>query len=55
MKKTTKTAILVLSFLILWMLSGFFQNNNNSNDTSSLSLDNEKKLLKLKQEILNPN
>ena len=48
MNKTTKTAILVLSFLILWMLSGFFQNNNNLNDTSSLNLDNEKKIIKVK-------
>ena len=38
MNKTTKPAIIVLSALLLWMLSGFFQNNTNLSNNNSLKI-----------------
>ena len=48
MNKTTKTAILVLSALLLWMLTGIFQNSSNSNDINSLKINNEETVIKVK-------
>ena len=48
MSKTTKTAILVLSALLLWMLTGIFQNSSNSNDTNSLKINTEETVIKVK-------
>ena len=48
MNKTTKTAILVLSALLLWMLTGIFQNSSNSNDINSLKINNEETVVKVK-------
>ncbi|MBN44330.1 MAG: efflux transporter periplasmic adaptor subunit [Rhodobiaceae bacterium] len=49
MNKTTKTAIFVLSALLLWMLSGFFENNSNSSNNNSLKLDSDDdKIIKVK-------
>ena len=49
MNKTTKTAIIVLSALLLWMLSGFFQNSTNSVNNSSLKINNnDDKIIKVK-------
>ena len=48
MNKTTKTAILVLSALLLWMLTGIFQNSSNSNDTNSLKINTEETVIKVK-------
>ena len=49
MNKTTKTAIIVLSALLLWMLSGFFQNSTNSVNNSSLKINNnDDKIVKVK-------
>ena len=48
MNKTTKTAILVLSALLLWMLTGIFQNSSNSNDINSLKINTEETVIKVK-------
>ena len=48
MNKTTKTAILVLSALLLWMLTGIFQNSSNSNDINSLKINTEETIIKVK-------
>lgn len=48
MNKTTKTAILVLSALLLWMLTGIFQNSSNSNDINSLKINTEEPVIKVK-------
>ncbi len=48
MNKTTKTAILVLSALLLWMLTGIFQNSSNSNDINSLKINTEETVVKVK-------
>ena len=48
MNKTTKTAILVLSALLLWMLTGIFQNSSNSNDLNSLKINTEETIIKVK-------
>ena len=48
MNKTTKTAILVLSALLLWMLTGIFQNSSNSNDVNSLKINTEETIIKVK-------
>ena len=48
MNKTTKSAILVFSLLLLWMLSGIFQNNSNSNNVNSLELNTEETVIKVK-------
>ena len=48
MNKTTKSAILVFSLLLLWMLSGIFQNSSNSNDLNSLKLNTEETVIKVK-------
>ena len=48
MNKTTKTAILVLSALLLWMLTGIFQNSSNSNDINSLKINTEATIIKVK-------
>jgi len=48
MNKTTKTAIIVLSALLLWMLSGFFQNNTNLSNKNSLQINNDDKIIKVK-------
>jgi multidrug efflux system membrane fusion protein len=48
MNKTTKTAIIVLSALLLWMLSGFFQNNTNLSNNNSLKISNDDKIIKVK-------
>ena len=48
MSKTTKTAILVLSALLLWMLTGIFQNSSNSNDINSLKINTEETVIKVK-------
>ena len=48
MNKTTKTAILVLSALLLWMLTGIFQNSSNSNDINSLKIKTEETVIKVK-------
>ena len=48
MNKTTKTAILVLSALLLWMLTGIFQNTSNSNDINSLKINTEETIIKVK-------
>jgi multidrug efflux system membrane fusion protein len=49
MNKTTKTAILVLSALLLWMLTGIFQNSSNSNDINSLKINTEETVIKVKE------
>ena len=41
MNKTTKTAIIVLSALLLWMLSGFFENNSNLSNNNSFKINND--------------
>ncbi len=48
MNKTTKTAILVLSALLLWMLTGIFQKGSNLNDINSLKINTEEKVIKVK-------
>jgi len=48
MNKTTKTAILVLSALLLWMLTGIFQKSSNLNDINSLKINTEEKVIKVK-------
>ena len=49
MNKTTKTAIIVLSALLLWMLSGFFQNSTNLSNNNSLKINNDdNKIIKVK-------
>ena len=48
MNKTIKTAILVLSALLLWMLTGIFQNSSNSNDINSLKINTEETVVKVK-------
>ena len=48
MNKTTKTAILVLSALLLWMLTRTFQNSSNSNDINSLKINTEETVIKVK-------
>ena len=48
MNKTTKTAILALSALLLWMLTGSFQKSSNLNDINSLKLNTEEKVIKAK-------
>ena len=48
MNKTTKTAILVLSALLLWMLTGIFQKSSNLNDINSLEINTEEKVIKVK-------
>ena len=48
MNKTTRTAIIVLSALLLWMFSGFFQNDTNSSNYNSLKIDNEDKIIKVR-------
>ena len=48
MNKTTKTALLVLSALLLWMLTGIFQNSSNSNDINSLKINTEETVIKVK-------
>ena len=48
MNKPTKTAILVLSALLLWMLTGIFQNSSNSNDINSLKINTEETVIKVK-------
>ena len=48
MNKTTKTAILVLFALLLWMLTGIFQKSSNLNDINSLKINTEEKVIKVK-------
>ena len=48
MNKTTKTAILALSLLILWMISGLFFNKSKSSNLASINISAEKKLLNVK-------
>ena len=48
MNKTTKTAVIVLFALLLWMLSGFFQNNTISNNENSLRIENDDKIIKVR-------
>ena len=48
MNKTTKSAILVFSLLLLWMLSGIFQISSNSNNVNSLELNTEETVIKVK-------
>ena len=48
MNKTTKTAILALSALLLWMLTGIFQKSSNLNDINSLKINTEEKVIKVK-------
>ena len=48
MNKTVKTAILALSLLILWMISGLFFNKSKSSNLASINISAEKKLLNVK-------
>lgn len=48
MNKTVKTAILALSLLILWMISGLFFNKSKSSNLASIDISAEKKLLNVK-------
>ena len=48
MNKTTKTAFIVLFALMLWMSSGFFQNNSISSNVNSLKIDDEDKIIKVR-------
>ena len=48
MNKTVKTAILALSLLMLWMISGLFFNKSKSSNLASINISAEKKLLNVK-------
>lgn len=48
MNKTVKTAILALSLLMLWMISGLFFNKSKSPNLASINISAEKKLLNVK-------
>jgi multidrug efflux system membrane fusion protein len=48
MNKTVKTAILALSLLIIWMISGLFFNKSKSSNLASINISAEKKLLNVK-------
>ena len=48
MNKTVKTAILALSLLMLWMISGLFFNKPKSSNLASIDISAEKKLLNVK-------
>ena len=48
MNKTVKTAILALSLLMLWMISGLFFNKSKSSNLASMNISAEKKLLNVK-------
>ena len=47
MNKTTKTAAIVLSLLVVWMLSGFFFGDS-KNSEISISIDNEENIINVK-------
>jgi multidrug efflux system membrane fusion protein len=48
MNKSVKTAILALSLLIIWMISGLFFNKSKSSNLASINISAEKKLLNVK-------
>jgi len=48
MNKTTKTAIVVLSFLIIWMTSGLIFNDSAPSKVVSLNIGNEKQAINVK-------
>ena len=48
MNKTTKTAMIVLSLLVVWMLSGFFFSDPKNNTEISIAIDSEKNIIKVK-------
>ena len=48
MNKTTKTAMIVLSLLVVWMLSGFFFSDPKNNTEISIAIDSEKNIINVK-------
>jgi multidrug efflux system membrane fusion protein len=48
MNKTTKTAMIVLSLLVVWMLSGFFFSDPKNNTEISIAIDSEENIINVK-------
>ena len=48
MNRTTKTAMMVLSLLVIWMLSGFFFSDSKNNAEISIAIDSEENIINVR-------